>query len=244
MITAAAVCPAPPLLAREVTGAEPVLPEMRQACSDAVAALLDVAAAMIVVVGVADQTRSWPEGARLDLGPYAPGADRFAGGEVVFGAVADCDAPSLPLSVGLGALLLDEAGYSGPRIFQSVAEDEPTDRCAALGASLASAADQVALLVMADGSARRGLKAPGYLDERSFPFDADVERAVLSGDLAALLGLDAGVARELMATGRASLQVLAGALGGTASAAQIRYRDDPFGVAYLVASLTIQERGN
>ena len=40
VITAAALCPAPPLLARELTGADPVLPELRQACLDAVTALL------------------------------------------------------------------------------------------------------------------------------------------------------------------------------------------------------------
>ena len=39
---------------------------------------------------------------------------------------------------------------------------------------------------MADGSARRGRRAPGYLDERSARFDAGVERAVRDGDLEAL----------------------------------------------------------
>jgi hypothetical protein len=35
--------------------------------------------------------------------------------------------------------------------------------------------------------------------------------------------------------------VLAGAVDGTVPAARIRYRDDPFGVAYLVASLDIPQ---
>jgi aromatic ring-opening dioxygenase LigB subunit len=93
---------------------------------------------------------------------------------------------------------------------------------------------------MADGSARRGPKAPGYFDERSAPFDAQVERAVRTGDLDALLALDQDLARELMATGRPSWQVLAGALQGTETASEIIYSDDPFGVAYLVASLTVR----
>jgi hypothetical protein len=42
-----------------------------------------------------------------------------------------------------------------------------------------------------------------------------------------------------MATGRPSWQVLAGALQGAETANEIIYRDDPFGVAYLVASLTV-----
>jgi len=40
-----------------------------------------------------------------------------------------------------------------------------------------------------------------------------------------------------MATGRPAWQVLAGALGGLAPAAEVLYCDDPFGVGYLVASL-------
>ncbi len=188
------------------------------------------------MVGVAQQTTAWDEHGRLDLTAYAPGACPVP--------PADPDLlpgngrPSLPLSVGLGARLLDQAGYRGRRLLHSVAEDEPASACAALGARLASAAGRVAVLVMADGSARRGRKAPGYLDERSVPFDAAVARAVRAGDPGALLALDAGVARELMATGRASLQVLAGALDSQSWSAQIRYSDDPFGVAYLVASLT------
>jgi aromatic ring-opening dioxygenase LigB subunit len=99
----------------------------------------------------------------------------------------------------------------------------------------------VALLVMGDGSARRSRRAPGHLDERSEAFDAEVERAVRDGDLGALLAIDAQLARDLMATGRAAWQVLAGAVDGKAPAATIRYRDDPFGVAYLVASLDIPQ---
>lgn len=241
MITAAALCPAPPLLAREVTGADPVLPELRQACGDAVAALLAGQPELVVVIGVARQTGSWPAHAQLDLGRYAPGADRFAASAALTREAGHRAEPTLPLSIGLGTGLLDQAGYRGPRILQSVAEDEPTGKCSALGARLSAAADRVSLLVMADGSARRGRKAPGYLDERSVPFDAEVERAIRSGDIRALLSLDAGVACALMATGRASLQVLAGAADGRACTTHIRYRDDPFGVAYLVASLNAAE---
>jgi hypothetical protein len=91
---------------------------------------------------------------------------------------------------------------------------------------------------MADGSARRTLKAPGYLDERSAPFDASVERAVRDGDAGSLLAIDPGLARDLMATGRPGWQVLAGALVGQRPAVQVRYAGDPFGVFYLVASLS------
>jgi hypothetical protein len=59
-----------------------------------------------------------------------------------------------------------------------------------------------------------------------------------AGDLTALLDLDPALARELMATGRPAWQVLAGALEGTADlAVGVQYAGDPFGVAYLVATL-------
>ena len=127
---------------------------------------------------------------------------------------------------------------AGSRALHSVGEQATAWECAALGSELAIAAESVALLVMADGSARRGPKAPGHLDGRSVPFDAEVERAIRAGDMAALLALDADLARELMATGRPAWQVLAGALAGRQPASGILYSGDPFGVAYLVASLT------
>jgi hypothetical protein len=225
VITSAALCPAPPLLARELTGTDPVAPDLRQACLDATAALLADEPDLIAVIGAAAETRMWPPAGRLDLAAYRPGLVSLAGG------------PPVPLALGLGARLLDEVGYAGRRQLHSVSEHEPAAACAALGARLASSAARVALLVMADGSARRGLQAPGYLDDRSVPFDARVERAVRAGDLATLLAVDAELARELMATGRAGWQVLAGAMNGHRPATEIRYCDDPFGVAYLVASL-------
>jgi hypothetical protein len=231
VITSAALCPAPPLLARELTGADPVVPELRQACHDATAALVADEPDLVAVVGSAAETRVWPPAGRLDLSAYAPALAAGAGG------LEPLPAGPVPLPLGLGARLLDQAGYAGRRELYSVGDHEPAEACAALGARLARAAARVALLVMADGSARRGVKAPGYLDERSGPFDAAVAGAIRAGDLAALLALDPGLARELMATGRASWQVLAGAMNGDRPASEIRYCDDPFGVAYLVASL-------
>ena len=230
MLTAAVLCPAAPLLARELTGADPVVPELRQACREAADALVQAGPDLIVVVGPGQQTRIWDAArARLDLSRYAPGV----------GGARPAEQETLPLALGLGGRLLDEAGYRGRRELQEVGADEPASACAALGVSLAQRASRTALLVMADGSARRGLKAPGYLDQRSAGFDAEVGRAIRDGDLPALLALDAALARELMATGRPAWQVLAGAADGGRPASVVRYDDDPFGVAYLVASLTV-----
>ena len=144
----------------------------------------------------------------------------------------------LPPAPGIGAYLLDQAGYAGERLIWSVSADEPVAGCRKLGADLAGRDARTALLVIGDGSARRGPRAPGHFDERAAAFDADVERAVRAGDTQALLDLDPALARELMATGRPAWQVLAGALESARPlSVAVRYAGDPFGVAYLVATL-------
>jgi hypothetical protein len=249
MIVAAALCPAPPLLARELTGADPVVPELRRACRDAAAGLLQSRPDVVAVVGAGEQTGTWDGSTALDLSGFAPGIGRATwdgraklgeSGVVPTAGPAPGGSPGLPLPLGLGARLLDQAGHSGPRVLQLVGADEPAGRCAELGARIAQSAGRVALLALGDGSACRGPKAPGYFDARSGPFDAEVERAVRDGDLDGLLALDQDLARDLMVTGRAAWQVLAGALQGTDPSAEIIYRDDPFGVAYLVASLVVR----
>jgi hypothetical protein len=231
VIARAVLCPSPPLLARELTGQAVVLPELREACAAAVARLVKADSEIVVVVGAGAATRTWDPDSRLDVPAYAPALRGHPG------AASDTRLPRPPLALGLGAMLLDDAGYAGPRRLQEVAEAEPPAACLRLGASLAEAAPQVGLLVVGDGSARRAPSAPGHFDERAAPFDATVEHAIADGDMAALAALDPVLARELMATGRAAWQVLAGALGGGELATEILYADDPFDVAYLVAVL-------
>jgi hypothetical protein len=60
--------------------------------------------------------------------------------------------------------------------------------------------------------------------------------------MTALAGLDPRLARELMATGRAAWQVLAGVFGAP-SAGEILYSGAPFGVSYLVAVLDAADHG-
>jgi hypothetical protein len=224
MIVSAAVCPPTPLLVPELTGRDPVVPSLREACAAAVARLISAAPQLIAVVGAAGSTATWPADGRLDLGAFAPALGREPG-------------PRLPLSLGLGNRLLDEAGYRGPRRLQSVSVDEPGPDCLRLGAGLARRPERTGLLVMAGGSACRSVRAPGYLDPRAAPFDAALERALRDGDPGALRAMDAGLARELLVSAGPAWQVLAGAMPGPVAPAEIGYRDDPFGVFYLVASL-------
>ncbi len=246
MIIAAALCPWPPLLVRELTGADPVISELRQACATAVTALLRGGPDLVAVVGPGPDTREWPASSRLNVAAFGGLPTAGRAGPVTAerepgGPGRPIDAKLLPSGVGLGAYLLDQADYQGPRALWSVSQQEPVMGCAALGRSLAGAGGRTALLVMGDGSARRGPRAPGHFDERAAGFDAEVLRAIRAGDLDALLALDPGLARELMATGRPAWQVLAGALaktpGRAALVTDVLYADDPFGVAYLVATL-------
>jgi aromatic ring-opening dioxygenase LigB subunit len=111
---------------------------------------------------------------------------------------------------------------------------------AELGAQLAGTAARVGLLVAGDGSARRGPKAPGYLDPRAASFDAEVGRALGSGDAAALLALDPILADDLLVAGRAPWQVLGGAVGDATVTATLDYAGDPFGVWYAVARWQVE----
>ena len=226
MIIQATLCPWPPLLVRELTGADPVLPELRAACAGAVAELLNDGPEEVAVVGPGTVTAPWPGHGRLNVAAF--GGPRTGSG----------DRPVLPPAPGIGAYLLDKAGYGGERLIWSVSADEPVAGCRKLGADLAGRDARTALLVIGDGSARRGPRAPGHFDQRAAAFDAAVERAVRAGDTRALLDVDPALARELMATGRPAWQVLAGALESAAPlSAAVRYAGDPLGVAYLVATL-------
>ena len=233
MIVAAAICPSPPLLAAELTGQADILPELRAACAVALARLLAADPDVVAVVGPAEQTGAWDPAGELSLASFAP-ALRVGDRQPPLAV------PSVPLALGIGALLLDDAGYTAPRILHGIAEHEPVADCLAFGREIAASAPRVALLAVGDGTARRSASAPGYLDERAAPFDQAVERAVRDGDLPAIAALDPALAASLLAVGRPAWQVLAGAVSAGRPQTEILYSDAPFGVAYLVATFIPQ----
>lgn len=235
MLVAAAVCPCPPLLVPDVAaGAAPELDPARAACTDVLGVLAAARPDLLVVVGPAG-----PDG----QGPHPPGTPGSFRGfgvdlDVTLGAPDAATAPAraLPPSLGVAAWLLARTGWADAPI-EGLGVDEATEpeRCLRTGRDLAARAARVALLVMGDGSACRTVKAPGYLDERAAPFDAEAARALGAADLAALRALDAGLARELKAAGRAPWQVLAGAAEGAGLTGALLYEDAPYGVGYMVA---------
>ncbi|MEU6016670.1 class III extradiol dioxygenase subunit B-like domain-containing protein [Streptomyces sp. NPDC047515] len=235
MLVAAAVCPCPPLLVPEVAaGAAPELDALRDACADALGVLAAARPDLLIVIGAADHEGRGPhpegatgtfQGFGVDLGVRL-GRDR--------GSVAD---RSLPPSLAVGAWLLARVGWAAaPVEGLGVGAPLETERCTSTGRDLAARAGRLALLVMGDGSACRTLKAPGYLDDRAEAFDAAVARALAAADPGALRALDASLAHELKAAGRAPWQVLAGAAEGAGLGGRLLYEDAPYGVGYLVAT--------
>lgn len=154
-----------------------------------------------------------------------------------------------PLSVLVGRLLLTQAGCELPVQQLIVPMELPPEQCLRLGRQAAASEVRTGLLVMGDGSARRSVKAPGYLDERAAAFDASVEHAFTDADPAGLAALDADLAADLLVAGRAAWQVLAGAAladSGGGFTAAVHYAAAPFGVWYPVVSwvLAADRAGN
>jgi hypothetical protein len=216
-----------------------ILPELRETCAVAVGRLLAGSADLVAVVGAGPQTAVWEPDGRLNISAWgsAPSA-RPPGSRGVRAAPGK---PGLPLALGIGAALLDEAGYAGPRVLRAIDEAAPAADCLAVGAEVASLGTRVALLVVGDGSARCTPAAPGYFDQRAEAFTVSSEAALRDGDMAAVAGLDASLATELMATGRAAWQVLAGAVGTQRRVpGDVLYAGAPFGVSYLVVTLALE----
>lgn len=147
-----------------------------------------------------------------------------------------------PLGERVGRHLAGLAGLPVAEV-AVVPWDAPVDRCAAAGEALAASHPEASVVVVADGSARRGEKAPGHLDERAFAVDEALVAALRAADAEALLALDPALCADLLVHGRAPLQVAAGVLGrvdGTVRArCEALHTEDPFGVLHVVARLTL-----
>jgi len=231
-LVAAAVCPHPPLLIPDVAaGAAQEAAALRAACLEAVGSLGSARPDLVILVGDAQETGPRPGGQAGGFAGFGVPLD------VTLGRAADGTPDGrLPLSLSVGAWLLREARIAGVHRGFGIAESTTSTAAAASGVTLAGQAERVALLVMGDGSARRRAKAPGALDERAEGFDLAVSTALAGADCDALLDLDPDLATDLMAAGRASWQVLAGAGWGVPWRAEVTYDDAPYGVGYFVAT--------
>jgi hypothetical protein len=226
-VRAAAVCPATPLLCPDVAVTRDGVGAVQDSARAAVTDLLATRPDAVVVLGEAPETRT-----------YDGTWDWRGFGVPVHGS----DAGALPRALGVGAWLLDDAGWAGGRRYDGVATGTSPAACADLGDALRRDGRSLGLLVIGDGSARRSLKAPGHLDPRGEPFDNAVADALARADTAALAALDADLARDLLAAGRAPWQVLAAAAADQAWHSRLRLHEAPYGVGWLVASWRASSR--
>lgn len=215
-------CPSPPLLLPAVEGRPaPETTALRRACAEAVAAMLAVGPELVLVVGAGG-----PPGVRFGAGDAGDLRGFGVDLAVPFDGFLRPGGRPLPLAHTVGAWLLHEAGFAGMR-----AGLGPDD----VDQLLRDLPGTIGVLAVGDGSARRTVKAPGYLDESAEPFDAGVARALADGDPAALATLDPAEGARLLAAGVPTWQAVGRALAGRQVTARLHYDDAPFGVGYLVA---------
>jgi len=244
-----AVVPSAPLIVPQLTvgGAEESA-VMREACLD-VAREMAAVADRWVVIGAdfpADPAGTPTRPAHLRAlrpveGP-AHGSWLGFGVDVRVSLTPDPAGPAradLPLPVLIAGWLRGQVAPGVRATVELVDPGLPAAECRLAGEELAARLEPgTAVLVVGDGATTHTEKAPGYLDERAGPFDAEVSKALAAGDPESLLGLDAALAAELHAVGRAPWQVMAGlaAAIGPRWDGELRYSDAPYGVAYHVAS--------
>lgn len=241
-----AVVPSAPLMVPQLTvGGARESEAMRGACLDVVRRMADADRWLVLGADPEPDPRADPCGAR--------GGSRTVNGVgygtwLGFGVdvrVSLTPEPArqvradLPLPVLIAGWLRGQVAGHVHAEAELVDPGLPAAECRALGEQLARHLEPgTAVLVVGDGAATHTEKAPGHLDGRAGPFDADVSKALAAGDPAALLALDAALATELHAVGRAPWQVMAGLAAATASRwdGEVLYSDAPYGVAYHVAS--------
>jgi hypothetical protein len=210
MISAVAFCPHPPLLVPEIaSGTANEAELLRSACADALARLLATGCTQVVIIGGESSTRG--------LSGFAPGVK----------GLPDAD---LPPSLAIADWLLDRAGATPARRFVGVRSDgTPSSDWPALD-------ERTGLVVMGDGSARRSVKGPGYLDDRAEAFDDLVVSALAAADVRVLADLDGALAAELLVAGIGPWKAAARIIGGEPRwQGEVLYADAPFGVTYVVA---------
>jgi hypothetical protein len=258
MIVRAALCASPPLLGSGVTGQDVrLLPELRDACAAAVAWLLAADPDTVAVIGPAASTATWPPDSVPDLSMHAPAA--YPGpsalplalaigaqlldaagypGPRVLASVAESASPGACLELGRGL------AAAAPQVALLVMGDGSARRSAAAPGHLDDRAEPF------DAAVEQAFR-DGDLSALT-ALDPDLARDLLASGRPAWQALAGALspAPQEAAARAGAIPAPAGsgyALGSVVPAGspsaphpqtEVLYSAAPFGVAYLVATLT------
>lgn len=223
MLSAIAIVPATPVLVPELVGA----------------AAAEVAGLRDAVIAAA--TSLPPRWLAVGVGPrdavYGPDcAGTFAGYgvdvPVALGPAPVGPPAELPLCVLVAAWIRGQVTPDAAVDVHAYAASRPVGEALAQGRALRARIDEspepVGVLVVADGLHTLTPAAPGGYLPDSVATQQDLDDALATGDLAALVELPGSV------LGRVAYQVLAGLAGSAPGSARECYRGAPYGVGYFV----------
>lgn len=220
-VEAVAFCPHPPVLVPAVAGrAAAEFAPLLDACLDAVRWLVSRPRPLLIL-GSAHPAAPLPDFAPGLADPDLPPSDLPLSLAIGVWLVRRCDPGRIPLPLAVDAYgnLLGPVDAYGRPIGPPPDINEP-----------------VLLLVMGDGSARRGPKAPGYLDPRAEAFDTAVVGALAAADVAGLAELDVPLAEELLVGGVGPWRAVGRWAADGEWRAELRYASAAAGVQYVVAT--------
>jgi hypothetical protein len=164
----------------------------------------------------------------------------FAGYGVDVPVTLSADAPQLITDLPLCALIAgwlrgqaNAAARIEVRVYAvDLDADVAVDRGRALRAAIDEAADEIGVLVVADGATTLTQGAPGGYDPDSESMQTALDDALATGNAAALTRLPNGI------IGRVAYQVLAGLTGPNPHGANELACGAPYGVGYFVGTWT------
>ncbi|TAK69412.1 MAG: hypothetical protein EPO13_05845 [Actinomycetota bacterium] len=240
MIDAVVFLPTAPIVVPEIAGAAaPELDHLRAAADETLAGVLGPAAPdRVILLAVAPQPWDVTDTTNPAAGDFADlGLNIDLTVEVNHGAAAMNADWLVPLGLRLGAWQLQRVGWSGAVRAVAVAATATDAELDATGSALATdPGERVVLVVMGDGSARRGVAAPGYLDPRAEAYDKEWLESIRDGDPAALADLDRDVAAELLVGGAPAWRAAAAATAQADWDAHVAVEEARYGVAMVVGS--------
>jgi hypothetical protein len=238
MVVTVAVLPWPPAFVPELMGrAASELEPLRHAADSALR-------------GLVAELRQHPDGQVVVVAPGEPG-EHEAAGEVSFsGFGRDVRVPALPGAAGAVDPELPTSMMVARYLTHRVSADQPdtakvwagarwltvdADGAAQLATELAGTSQPTAVVLLVDGAASHGPKAPRAEDSRAEAFDDAIAEALERGDRDALSAVDLDLAGQVGADGAYLWPLMAGATTGGVWLGDVLFRGEPYGVGWTVA---------